>query len=62
LKHKHGWARPDPTARPDHEVGSFLGVDKNKSRVTTPDGKINLAPAVLVQAVRNLELHAVALQ
>ncbi len=37
-------------------------MDKTKSRVTTPDGKINLAPAVLVQAVRNLELHAEALQ
>ena len=33
LKHKHGRARPEPTARPDptarldHEVGSFLGVE-----------------------------------
>ncbi|MBI1191630.1 MAG: molybdopterin-dependent oxidoreductase [Bacteroidetes bacterium] len=81
LKHRHGWLRPD------HEVGSFLGVAQEgeevagstegapsakranggtkgapKSRVTTPDGKINLAPEVLAQAVRNLDQHAQALQ
>ncbi len=41
---------PDGVARPDHEPGSFLG-----HRVTTPDGKVHLAPEALVRAVRDLE-------
>lgn len=44
LKHEHG------VARPEHAPGSFLG-----QRVTTPDGKVDLAPELLVKAVQNLE-------
>jgi formate dehydrogenase len=36
--------------RPDHEGDSFLG-----SRVVTDDGKVHLAPAVLVEATAKLE-------
>jgi anaerobic selenocysteine-containing dehydrogenase len=36
--------------RPDHEGDSFLG-----SRVVTDDGKVHLAPPVLVEATRKLE-------
>jgi anaerobic selenocysteine-containing dehydrogenase len=38
---------PDGALRPDHEPGSFLG-----HRVTTPDGRVQLAPDVLVEAAR----------
>ncbi len=53
---------PHGLARPDHKPGSFLGEGSDpihgkpqKSRVTTPDGKVNLAPQVLVKAILGLE-------
>ncbi len=56
LKNKHGLSRDD------HQPGSFLGEGTNTkngkpltSRVTTPDGLVNLAPPVLVEAVRKLD-------
>ncbi|GAB4403636.1 MAG: molybdopterin-dependent oxidoreductase [Microscillaceae bacterium] len=44
LKHPHGLPRPE------HQPGSFLG-----QRVTTEDGKIHLAPAILRQEAQKLE-------
>lgn len=44
LAHEHG------RARPAHAQSDFLG-----SRVTTPDGKVQLAPAALVDAARGLD-------
>ena len=51
LKQKHG------KARPEHKPGSFLG-----ERVYTADGKIDLAPDVLLEQAKRLELdfHAEA--
>jgi anaerobic selenocysteine-containing dehydrogenase len=44
LRHPHGWLRPD------HEDDNFLG-----KRVTTADGKVNLAPGSLMAETRALE-------
>ncbi len=45
LRHPHG------VLREDHQPGSFLG-----QRVYTPDGRIQLAPAILLGQARRLEL------
>lgn len=44
LRARHG------RRRPDHQPGDFLG-----SRVVTPDGKIQLAPAILLAQAQKLE-------
>jgi len=43
-------ARPHGRLRPEHNQQDFLGV-----RVTTPDGKVQLAPPPLVDAARGLD-------
>jgi formate dehydrogenase len=43
-------SQPHGRLRPEHEPGSFLGA-----RVTTPDGRVQLAPAPLLEAARGLE-------
>ncbi|MBN1834709.1 MAG: molybdopterin-dependent oxidoreductase [Spirochaetales bacterium] len=44
--------RPHGLLLPPHQPGSFLG-----RRLHTPDGKVDLAPPVLLRAARGLEAH-----
>ncbi len=44
-------AQPHGVARPDHEADDFLG-----KRVVTEDGKMHLAPPVLLEQARKLDL------
>ncbi|MCB0640253.1 MAG: hypothetical protein KDC44_01375, partial [Phaeodactylibacter sp.] len=46
LRQRHG------KLRPDHEPGNFLG-----ERVYTEDGKVHLAPAILLEQAKRLELE-----